>query len=89
MTGSEKAFAAGADIKEMAEATPMQMLNRGMIEQWDRLVKLRKPVIAAVSGWCLGGGCELAMTCDMIVASETAKFGQPEITIGEIGRAHV
>jgi enoyl-CoA hydratase len=84
VTGNERAFAAGADIKEMAEATPMQMLNRGMIEQWDRLVKLRKPVIAAVSGWCLGGGCELAMTCDMIVASETAKFGQPEITIGVI-----
>jgi enoyl-CoA hydratase len=82
VTGNERAFAAGADIKEMADATPMQMLNRGMIEQWDRLVKLRKPVIAAVSGWCLGGGCELAMTCDMIVASETAKFGQPEITIG-------
>jgi enoyl-CoA hydratase len=84
VTGSERAFAAGADIKEMADATPVQMLNRGMIEQWDRLVKLRKPVIAAVSGWCLGGGCELAMACDMIVASETAKFGQPEITIGVI-----
>jgi enoyl-CoA hydratase len=84
VTGNERAFAAGADIKEMAGATPMQMLNRGMIEQWDRLVKLRKPVIAAVSGWCLGGGCELAMACDMIVASETAKFGQPEITIGVI-----
>jgi enoyl-CoA hydratase len=84
VTGNERAFAAGADIKEMVDATPVQMLNRGMIEQWDRLVKLRKPVIAAVSGWCLGGGCELAMACDMIVASETAKFGQPEITIGVI-----
>jgi enoyl-CoA hydratase len=84
ITGNEKAFAAGADIKEMAEATAIDMFNRDNIRHWDRLSKLRKPLIAAVSGWCLGGGCEIAMACDMIVASETAKFGQPEITIGVI-----
>ena len=84
ITGNEKAFAAGADIKEMAEATAVDMFNRDNIRHWDRLSKLHKPVIAAVSGWCLGGGCEIAMACDMIVASETARFGQPEITIGVI-----
>ncbi len=84
ITGNEKAFAAGADIKDMAEASPIDMINRDTIGQWDRLIKLHKPVIAAVSGWCLGGGCELAMACDMIVASETAKFGQPEINLGVI-----
>lgn len=82
LTGNDKAFAAGADIKEMGEATAVDMLSRDTISLWDRLRALRKPIIAAVSGWCLGGGCELAMACDMIVASETAKFGQPEITIG-------
>jgi enoyl-CoA hydratase len=82
LTGSDRAFAAGADIKEMAEASAIDMLNRDNIAQWDRLAALRKPLIAAVSGWCLGGGLELAMICDMIVASENAKFGQPEITIG-------
>lgn len=84
VTGNEKAFAAGADIKEMAGATAVDMLNRDTIGLWDRLRAIRKPLIAAVSGWCLGGGCELAMACDMIVASDTAKFGQPEITIGVI-----
>jgi enoyl-CoA hydratase len=84
ITGNERAFAAGADIKEMAEASAVDMINRNNIAYWDRLAALRKPVIAAVSGWCLGGGCELAMSCDMIVASETAKFGQPEIAIGVI-----
>jgi enoyl-CoA hydratase len=68
----------------MANATTTEMLNRGMIERWQLLRRLRKPLIAAVSGHCLGGGCELAMLCDMIVASETAKFGQPEINIGVI-----
>lgn len=82
VTGNERAFAAGADIKAMAEATPVAMLNSPMIDQWDRLQKVSKPVIAAVSGFALGGGCELAMACDMIVASESAQFGQPEINIG-------
>ncbi len=84
VTGSDRAFAAGADIKEMAEASSVQMLSSDFISQWDVVARVRKPIIAAVSGWCLGGGCELAMACDMIVASETAKFGQPEIGIGVI-----
>jgi enoyl-CoA hydratase len=84
VTGNEKAFAAGADIKEMAEASPVKMLDSVFIDLWDRLARIRKPIIAAVSGYCLGGGNELAMACDMIVASETAKFGQPEIGIGII-----
>ena len=84
VTGNEKAFAAGADIKEMAEASPFQMITQGRVELWDRIRAIRKPVIAAVSGWALGGGCEFAISCDMIVASESAKFGQPEITIGII-----
>lgn len=84
ITGDERAFAAGADIKEMAGANAVDMLLADNISRWDRLRKLKKPVIAAVSGWCLGGGSELAMACDMIVASETAKFGQPEINIGVI-----
>jgi enoyl-CoA hydratase len=84
VTGSEKAFAAGADIKEMAESTPFDMIRAGRIEKWDRIRGIKKVVIAAVSGWALGGGCEFAISCDMIVASESAKFGQPEITIGVI-----
>jgi enoyl-CoA hydratase len=84
ITGSDRAFAAGADIKEMAESSSVQMLASDMISRWDEIQRVRKPVIAAVSGWCLGGGCELAMACDMIIASETAKFGQPEINIGVI-----
>lgn len=82
ITGNERAFAAGADIKEMADASTSSMLANPFIEQWDRLRKVGKPVIAAVSGYALGGGCELAMACDMIVASESATFGQPEINIG-------
>jgi enoyl-CoA hydratase len=82
VTGSERAFAAGADIKEMADASAVEMLQSDRIPQFDRLMTIKKPIIAAVSGWCLGGGCELAMACDMIVASESARFGQPEITIG-------
>jgi enoyl-CoA hydratase len=82
LTGNERAFAAGADIKEMADATPVDMLDNPFIDYWDRLRKVSKPVIAAVSGFALGGGCELAMACDMIVASESAKFGQPEINLG-------
>jgi enoyl-CoA hydratase len=81
LTGDDKAFAAGADIREMSEKSAVEML-RDDFTDWSRLTRLRKPVIAVVSGWALGGGCEMAMMCDMIVASETAKFGQPEITIG-------
>jgi enoyl-CoA hydratase len=84
ITGDERAFAAGADIKEMAEASAVQMLQRDNIARYDRLRQMKKPIIAAVSGWCLGGGNELALSCDMIVASETARFGQPEINIGVI-----
>ena len=84
ITGDDQAFAAGADIKEMADATAISMLTRSHIPLFDRLRAIHKPIIAAVSGWCLGGGNELAMTCDMIIASETARFGQPEINIGVI-----
>lgn len=84
LTGSDKAFAAGADIAEMAEATPTQLEQMGFIHRWERLREVRKPVIAAVSGYALGGGCELALACDLIVASETAVFGQPEINLGVI-----
>lgn len=84
VTGNQKAFAAGADIKEMADKSAQEMHDNDSIAQFERIRAIRKPVIAAVSGWALGGGCEVAMSCDMIVASETAKFGQPEITIGVI-----
>ena len=84
VTGNERAFAAGADIGEMAEASPIDMLVTNRIGQWDRIRKITKPVIAAVNGWALGGGCELAMTLDTIVAGENARFGQPEINIGVI-----
>jgi len=84
VTGSARAFAAGADIKEMADATPARMMTGSFIDLWDRLHHISKPVIAAVSGFALGGGCELAMACDLIVASETAQFGQPEINLGVI-----
>jgi enoyl-CoA hydratase len=84
VTGNDRAFAAGADIKEMAQATPADMLNNPFIDYWDRLRRLAKPLVAAVSGYALGGGCELAMACDMIVASESAQFGQPEINLGVI-----
>jgi enoyl-CoA hydratase len=84
VTGNERAFAAGADIGEMAGATPIDMLLTNRIGQWDRIRRITKPAIAAVNGWALGGGCELAMTLDLIVAGEGAKFGQPEIGIGVI-----
>lgn len=84
VTGSERAFAAGADIKEMAGASAVDMLLHDNISLFDRIRSIKKPLIAAVSGWCLGGGNEVAMSCDMIIASETARFGQPEITIGVI-----
>jgi enoyl-CoA hydratase len=85
VTGSEKAFAAGADIKEMQPKGYIDMFNSDFIAQGaDRVARCRKPTIAAVSGYALGGGCELAMMCDIIIASDTAKFGQPEITLGTI-----
>lgn len=82
LAGSEKAFAAGADIGDMAEASLLDMYDRNNLARWVRVKAVRKPIIAAVSGFCLGGGCELAMHCDIIVASESAQFGQPEINIG-------
>jgi enoyl-CoA hydratase len=82
LTGNEKAFAAGADIKQMADKSAIDMLLIDQFATWDQIKKTKKPIIAAVSGFALGGGCELAMTCDMIIASETAVFGQPEIKIG-------
>ena len=82
LTGSERAFAAGADVNEMAAATPADMLSGYRFQQWERIRKISKPIVAAVRGFALGGGCELAMLCDMIVAGEGARFGQPEINIG-------
>ena len=82
ITGNEQAFAAGADIKQMADKSAVDMLKTDQFTTWDQIRRTKKPLIAAVSGFCLGGGCELAMTCDMIIASETARFGQPEIKIG-------
>jgi enoyl-CoA hydratase len=84
VTGNEKAFAAGADIKEMADKSITEMMDSDHIAMFGRIRTIRKPVIAAVSGWALGGGCEVALSCDMIVASESAKFGLPEVTIGVI-----
>ena len=84
ITGNEKAFAAGADIKELAEKSMTEMMDSDHIAVFGRIRTIRKPVIAAVSGWALGGGFEIAMSCDMIVASESAKFGLPEVTIGVI-----
>jgi enoyl-CoA hydratase len=84
LAGSDRAFAAGADIGEMADASAMDMLYARRVERWDAIRNLWTPLIAAVSGFCLGGGNELAMSCDLIVASETAKFGQPETSLGII-----
>jgi enoyl-CoA hydratase len=84
ITGSEKAFAAGADIKEMKDKSFAEVAQTDFIEPWERITRCRKPVIAAVSGFALGGGCELAMMCDFIIAADTAKFGQPEIRLGII-----
>jgi enoyl-CoA hydratase len=84
ITGNEKAFAAGADIKEMAAKSITEMRDTDHIAVFGRIRAIRKPVIAGVSGWALGGGCEVALSCDMIVASESARFGQPEINIGVI-----
>ncbi|MEL6818877.1 MAG: enoyl-CoA hydratase [Pseudomonadota bacterium] len=82
ITGSEKAFAAGADIKEMADLKYADAYLDDAFSNWDRVLKFRKPMIAAVSGYALGGGCELATMCDIVIAAESAKFGQPEITLG-------
>jgi len=85
LTGNERAFAAGADIKEaFVTATPVSMLRQDLTSRWEAIRRIRTPIIAAVSGYALGGGCELAMICDIIVASETAQFGQPEINLGII-----
>ncbi len=84
ITGTKRVFAAGADIKEMAQATPVELMAKNFIGRWEHVRQVSKPIIAAVSGYALGGGCELALTCDMIVASETAVFGQPEINLGVI-----
>jgi len=84
ITGNEKAFAAGADIKEMADKTFMQAYGGNFAADWDRVAHARKPIVAAVGGFALGGGCELAMQCDIIIAADTAKFGQPEIKLGVI-----
>src|SRR5690606_25497846 len=82
ITGSEKAFAAGADIKEMQEKSYIEMYQADFFAGWDAMQRIRKPIIAAVSGYALGGGCELAMMCDFIIAGDNARFGQPEITLG-------
>jgi enoyl-CoA hydratase len=82
ITGNDKAFAAGADIKEMQAKSYMQAYKEDFISKWDRVGRCRKPVVAAVAGFALGGGCELAMMCDIIIAADTAKFGQPEIKLG-------
>jgi enoyl-CoA hydratase len=84
ITGNEKAFAAGADIKEMVGKSYMDAFKGDFAANWDRIARMRKPVIAAVAGFALGGGCELAMMCDLIIAADNAKFGQPEIKLGVI-----
>lgn len=80
--GDDRAFAAGADITEMAEASPVDMLMRDQFTRWDRIRRVKTPLIAAVSGFALGGGCELAMHCDIIIAGQSARFGQPEVKVG-------
>ena len=87
LTGSEKAFAAGADISEMSNKNFIDLVKKDFILPWERLSKFRKPIIAAVSGYALGGGCEIAMMCDIIIAADNAKFGQPEINLGTIPAA--
>ncbi len=84
VTGSERAFAAGADVKEMQAKTYVEVAKNDFIAPWERISRCRKPVIAAVAGYALGGGCEVAMMCDTIIAADSAKFGQPEITLGVI-----
>ncbi|MCG3129416.1 MAG: putative enoyl-CoA hydratase echA8 [Phycisphaerae bacterium] len=82
LAGSERAFAAGADIHDMADSNVVEQVKRNQFARWERIRRISKPIVAAVSGHCLGGGCELMMHCDIIIASETAQFGQPEINLG-------
>ena len=82
LTGSEKAFAAGADIREMQPLSYVDLLEQDFVAEWERLAAVQKPVVAAVAGFALGGGCELALMCDIVIAADTARFGQPEITLG-------
>jgi enoyl-CoA hydratase len=82
LTGNERAFGAGADINEMADASMVEMYNRNQFARWERLRRIQKPIVAAVSGYALGGACELMMICDIVVAAEGTRFGQPEINIG-------
>jgi enoyl-CoA hydratase len=84
LAGDDQAFAAGADIAELAASTAVELYQAPRVARWDAIRKLSTPLVAAVSGWCLGGGCELAMTCDVIIASDTARFGQPETGLGII-----
>ena len=84
LTGNDRAFAAGADIAEMADASMVDMYHRNQFARWERIKRVQKPIVAAVSGYALGGGCELVMHCDIVVAAESARFGQPEINIGVI-----
>jgi enoyl-CoA hydratase len=84
VAGDERAFAAGADIAELAEAAAVDLYRSVRVARWDAIRRLHTPLVAAVSGWCLGGGCELAMACDLIVASDSARFGQPETGLGII-----
>lgn len=84
LTGSEKSFAAGADIKQMSTMHYLDTMDHGFLQDWDRLARCRKPLLAAVSGYALGGGCEVAMMCDTIYAADNARFGQPEINLGVI-----
>ena len=82
LAGDDKAFASGADIGDLSDPTHLELYFGGRIDKWDAIRSVRTPIVAAVSGYCLGGGCELAMACDLIVASETAQFGQPETNLG-------
>src|SRR4051812_49471007 len=82
--GSERAFAAGADIGELGRSTAIELYYARRVERWDAIRNLWTPLVAAVSGYCLGGGCELALSCDLIVAAESARFGQPETSLGII-----
>lgn len=82
LSGGERAFAAGADINDMADSNVVEQVKRNQFARWERIRRISKPIVAAVSGHCLGGGCELMMHCDIVIASETAQFGQPEINIG-------
>jgi enoyl-CoA hydratase len=82
IAGDEKAFASGADIAELSDSTHLELYFGGRIDKWDAIRSVRTPIVAAVSGYCLGGGCELAMACDLIIASESAQFGQPETNLG-------